>query len=78
MPQELALDLIRSYSNEGDLVMDPFMGSGTTARMAHSIDRDYIGFEIDEEFHALCEKITKEAIDLRNKEESVKLDNFFS
>ena len=78
MPQELALDLIRSYSNEGDLVMDPFMGSGTTARMAHSIDRNYIGFEIDEEFHTLCEKITKEAIDLRNKEESTKLDTFFS
>ena len=78
MPQELALDLIRSYSDEGDLVMDPFMGSGTTARMAHSIDRNYIGFEIDEEFHSLCEKITKEAIDLKNKEEATKLDEFFS
>ena len=34
MPQELADDLIRSYSREGDLVLDPFMGSGTTARMS--------------------------------------------
>ena len=32
MPQELASDLIRSYSHEGDLVMDPFMGSGTTGQ----------------------------------------------
>lgn len=78
MPQELALDLIRSYSNEGDVVLDPFMGSGTTARMAYSQERSYIGFEIDEEFHALCEKITKESVDTHNYNESVKLDNFFT
>lgn len=57
MPQELAHDMIRSYSDPGDLVLDPFMGSGTTARMAYSQDRDYIGFEIDETYHKLCEDI---------------------
>ena len=61
MPQELASDLIKSYSNVGDLVLDPFMGSGTTARMAYSLDRDYIGFEIDETFHKLCEDINASA-----------------
>jgi|TARA_R100000455_G_scaffold16779_2_gene8109 site-specific DNA-methyltransferase (adenine-specific) len=54
MPQELADDLIRSYSREGDLVLDPFMGSGTTARMAYKNNRDYIGFEIDPTYHELC------------------------
>lgn len=54
MPQELADDLIRSYSREGDLVLDPFMGSGTTARMAFKNNRDYIGFEIDPTYHELC------------------------
>ena len=57
MPQELADDLIRSYSREGDLVLDPFMGSGTTARMAYKNNRKYIGFEIDPTYHKLCEEI---------------------
>ncbi len=57
MPQELAYDMIRSYSDEGDLVLDPFMGSGTTARMAYKLNRNYIGFEIDPTFHKLCEEI---------------------
>tara|TARA_Y100000768_G_scaffold289900_1_gene224002 strand:- start:3166 stop:4014 length:849 start_codon:yes stop_codon:yes gene_type:complete len=57
MPQELADDLIRSYSLKGDLVLDPFMGSGTTARMAYKNDRNYIGFEIDPTYHKLCESI---------------------
>ena len=57
MPQELADDLIQSYSRKGDLVLDPFMGSGTTARMAYKNDRDYIGFEIDPTYHKLCQEI---------------------
>jgi DNA modification methylase len=60
MPMALAEDLIKSYSFEGDLVMDPFMGSGTTARMAYKNDRNYIGFEIDETYHQLCEEINAE------------------
>ena len=60
MPQQLVSDLIRSYSLEGDLVMDPFMGSGTTAREAFKLERDYIGFEVDPTFHALAEEINAE------------------
>ena len=60
MPPGLALDLIKTYSKEGDLVLDPFMGSGTTARQAFDVDRNFIGFEIDPTFHALCEKVTGE------------------
>ena len=57
MPQELSNDMILSYSNKGDLVLDPFMGSGTTARMAFKNDRDYIGFEIDDTYYNLCQQI---------------------
>jgi len=57
MPQLLASDLIQSYSFENDLVLDPFMGSGTTARMAYKQNRNYIGFEVDPTYHALCETI---------------------
>ena len=60
MPQQLVNDLVLSYSNEGDLVMDPFMGSGTTARTAYSNSRDYIGFEIDQTFYNLCQEINQE------------------
>ena len=45
-PQELAQDHILSWSNEGELVYDPFMGSGTTAKMAILNKRHYIGSEI--------------------------------
>lgn len=46
MPEQLARDLIRSYSDENDLVLDPFSGSGTTAKMALLEHRDYLGFEV--------------------------------
>jgi len=62
MPEVLTSDLIRSYSHEGDLILDPFMGSGTTAREAYKLNRNYIGYEIDETFHKLCEEINQEAM----------------
>lgn len=46
-PEKLAYDHILSWSNEGDVVYDPFMGSGTTAKMASIANRHYIGSEID-------------------------------
>jgi DNA modification methylase len=70
MPAELARDHILTWSNEGDLVMDPFMGSGTTARMAFQTDRNYIGFEIDTAYFNLCNKI--------NETEIGRLDEFFT
>ena len=49
-PEQLAHDHIISWSNEGDLVLDPFLGSGTTAKMARLAKRDFIGFEISPEY----------------------------
>jgi site-specific DNA-methyltransferase (adenine-specific) len=49
-PEQLANDHIISWSNKGDLVMDPFMGSGTTAKMAIINERNFIGFEISKEY----------------------------
>lgn len=49
-PEKLAEDHILSWSNEGDLVLDPFMGSGTTAKMALLNKRNYIGFEDSKEY----------------------------
>lgn len=58
MPEELALGHIQTWSNPGDVVLDPFMGSGTTARMAFREDRQWIGFEIDKTYFDLCVRCT--------------------
>jgi site-specific DNA-methyltransferase (adenine-specific) len=49
-PEELAKKHIESWSNEGDLVYDPFMGSGTTSKMCILNNRNYIGSELSEEY----------------------------
>ena len=49
-PERLAGDHIKSWSNEGEIVLDPFMGSGTTAKVARALGRHYIGFEISAEY----------------------------
>lgn len=55
-PEKLAADHIYSWSNEGDLVYDPFSGSGTTLKMAHLQKRNWIGSEISKEYTELAEK----------------------
>jgi len=55
-PEQLANDHIISWSNEGDLVYDPFMGSGTTAKMAVLNKRNWIGSEISEEYCKIIER----------------------
>lgn len=52
-PEQLASDHIVSWSNENDVVYDPFMGSGTTAKMARINNRNYIGSEISSEYCAI-------------------------
>jgi len=57
-PEKLAQDHILSWSNPGDIVFDPFLGSGTTAKMAVLNDRKYIGFEISKEyFDIACQRL---------------------
>lgn len=49
-PEELASDHILSWSNPGDIVLDPMCGSGTTLKMAKETGRHYIGFDISPEY----------------------------
>lgn len=53
-PEQLAADHIKSWSNEGDLVVDPFNGSGTTTKMACILKRHYIGIEVNPEYAELA------------------------
>jgi len=49
-PEELARDHILTWSNKEDIVLDPFVGSGTTAKMAYLSERKFIGIDISEEY----------------------------
>lgn len=51
-PQKLLKRLILASSNEGDVVLDPFMGGGSTAVACIENNRNFLGFEIDEEYYS--------------------------
>jgi site-specific DNA-methyltransferase (adenine-specific) len=56
-PEQLAEDHILTWSNEGDIILDPFSGSGTTCKMSKKNKRNYIGIDISEEYCKLAEII---------------------
>ena len=60
-PEQLANDHIISWSNEGDTVLDCFMGSGTTGKMAALNNRNFIGIELDKGYFDIAEKRINEA-----------------
>lgn len=55
-PITLVRDHIITWSNEGDTVLDPFLGSGTTRIAAYDLNRRFIGYEIDKEYFELQEE----------------------
>lgn len=58
-PEKLAQDHILAWSNEGDIVLDPFGGSGTVAKVAIELKRQWISIEISKEYCELAEKRIK-------------------
>jgi len=68
MPVYLPMIPILTMSKPGDIVLDPFIGSGTTGRAALILGRKYIGFELNEKFYNLSIR------DLTNVEESLSND----
>lgn len=61
-PEQLAADHILSWSNEGDTVLDPFNGSGTTTKMAYKLNRKYIGIDISQEYCDIAEKRLQQGV----------------
>jgi len=59
-PEQLAQDHILSWSNVGDLVLDPMCGSGTTCKMAKLNGRNYIGIDIAEEYVEMARRRVEE------------------
>ena len=60
-PEALARDHILSWSNPGDTVFDPFLGSGTTGKMAIQTNRHFIGIERDPEYFQIAKDRIEEA-----------------
>ena len=64
-PEMLAQDHIKTWSNENDLVLDPFMGAGTTAVISKDTNRNFIGFEIDESYYNVSQRRLKEHVPVK-------------
>ena len=62
-PVELPKRVIQLYTQPGDVVLDPFMGSGSTAIAAACTGRHYVGYEVSAEYCALAEMRVREATD---------------
>ena len=58
MPEQLALDQVTTWTNKGDIVIDPFLGSGTSAKAALMLEREFMGCDLSQEY---CE-IAKQRI----------------
>ena len=54
-PEEIVKNLIINGSNEGEVILDPFMGSGTTGAVCVGINRKFIGIEIDEQYFKVAQ-----------------------
>ena len=60
-PEQLANDHIISWSKPHDIIFDPFMGSGTTGKMALLNNRNFIGIELDPTYFSIAEQRIREA-----------------
>lgn len=65
-PQELILDCIKAGCREGGIVLDPFMGTGTTAVVARKLNRNYIGFELNADYIEIANKRLRNEIGIFN------------
>lgn len=76
-PEKLVSDHIISWSNEGDLIYDPFMGSGTTAKMSILNSRNWIGSEISSEYCEIIEERVKKAWEAKVKAKELQAQTLF-
>ena len=60
-PEKLLAKIILASSNEGDIIFDPFLGSGTTSVVAEKLDRKHIGVEIDKKYCLIAQKRLQQA-----------------
>lgn len=61
-PLEIIQRIIDKFSDENDIVLDPFLGSGTTAVACVNTGRHYIGFELDQQYYDIACKRLDEVV----------------
>lgn len=71
-PVELFEFLIKTYTNEGETVLDNCMGSGTTAIAAINTGRNYIGYELDPDYHSIAEERIAKHVAATDEKETIK------
>lgn len=67
-PEKLIEKLIEISSNQGDIIFDPCMGSGTTCVCATKLNRKYIGFELDENYFNIAKERIENTVSIMNGE----------
>jgi site-specific DNA-methyltransferase (adenine-specific) len=67
-PEEIPHRLTTLYSYPGELVLDPFVGSGQTTKVAHALERRYVGYDIIEKYVELARQRIDEPLYLRQEQ----------
>lgn len=67
-PLKIIQNLIINSSNEGDIVLDPFLGSWTTAVASKMLKRQYIGFEINKDYFEIAQKRIDNTLNITNED----------
>ena len=76
-PVKLLEYLIRTYTNAGELILDPTMGSGSTGVAAVNTGREFVGFEITSEYYEIAARRISDAMDRKSQELFSALDEDF-
>ena len=76
-PEELIERIVRVASNEGDIVLDPFIGSGTTARVAKDLKRKFIGYDTNLEYIKIAEERLKQSLNRKKLKTTDKRGYYF-
>lgn len=77
-PEELIERIISVATNEGDIVLDPFMGSGTTAKVAKDLHRKYVGYETIPEYIKIAEdRLKKQTLKKKKQTEDIRTLYFY-
>lgn len=75
-PDELPKRIIKMFSFVGETVLDPFMGSGTTAKVAIELERNVIGYEINQEYEKIIrEKVKSDNLEIIKLSKDVKISD---
>ena len=67
-PEEIPYRLMKIYSYDGDIILDPFNGSGQTTKVAYNLDRHFLGIDVKQEYIDLAQsRLVNEPLHIRSE-----------